>query len=133
MHNWHDKMTFANYGIFLDESESENHSMAGVLIDAGKAVSNSTMSEKSDIFRKNSHAPLMPNMNGDASLWDENGKLTSEAKTYSDSKAVLKINHPLMIMVKEKRVVSRNIKCHRKVAKQKKANVDMILIKMSNY
>ena len=119
MHNWYDKMNFANYGIFLDESESENHSMAGVLIDAGKAASNSTMSEKSDIFRKNSHAPLMPNMNGDASLWDENGKLTSEAKTYSDSKAVLKINHPLMIMVKEKRVVSRSIKCHRKVAKQK--------------
>ena len=81
--------------------------MAGVLIDAVGAVSNSTSPEKSDIFRKNSHVPLMQNMNGDASLWDENDKLTSDAKTYSDSKAVLKINHPLMIMVKEKRVVSK--------------------------
>ena len=89
--------------------------MAGVLIDAAGAVSNSTIPEKSDVFRKNSHVPLVPNINGDASLWDENGKLTSEAKTYSDSKAVLKINHPLMIMVKEKRVVSRNIKCSKKL------------------
>ena len=91
--------------------------MAGVLIDAGGAVSNSTIPEKSDIFRKNSQVPLMQNMNGDATVWDENDKLTSEAKTYSDSKAVLKINHPLMIMVKEKRVVSKNVKCYRKVAK----------------
>ena len=93
--------------------------MAGVLIDAVGAVSNSTNPEKSDIFRKNSHVPLVPNINGYSSLWDENGKLTSEAKTYSDSKAVLKINHPLMIMVKEKRVVSKNIKCNRKVSQHR--------------
>ena len=94
---------------FLDESEFENHSMAGVLIDAGGAMSNSTNPEKSNVFnifnRKNPD-PLLQTMNGEACLWDENDKLSSEAKTYSDSKAVLKINHPLMIMVKEKRVVS---------------------------
>ena len=80
-----------------------------MLIDAGGAVSNSTIPEKSDVFMKNAQDPLIQNFNADVSLWDENDKLTYEAKTYSDSKAILKINHPLMIMVKEKRVVSEDI------------------------
>ena len=83
--------------------------MAGVLIDAGSAVSNSTVPEKSDVFVKNNKEPLVQNINSDVGLWDENDKLVCEAKPYSDSKAVLKINHPLMIMVKEKRVVSKLI------------------------
>ena len=38
-------------------------------------------------------------------IWDDNGKLLSGAQTYTDNTTVLKINHPLMIMVKEQRVV----------------------------
>jgi hypothetical protein len=48
-------------------------------------------------------------MSGEAEandLWDENHKLVPEAKTYSNSADVLKNNHPLMIMVHEKRAVS---------------------------
>ena len=42
----------------------------------------------------------------DGSIWDENGKLLPGAQTYSDNTTAVKINHPLMIMVKEQRVVS---------------------------
>ena len=88
------------------ELDLEHQSMAGVLIDAGGAVSNSTVPEKSEVFVKNNQEPSAQSLNSGVGLWDENDKLVCEAKPYSDSKAVLKINHPLMIMVKEKRVVS---------------------------
>eukprot|EP00094_Tigriopus_californicus_P006606 TCALIF_06362-PA protein Name:"Similar to trpa-1 Transient receptor potential cation channel subfamily A member 1 homolog (Caenorhabditis elegans)" AED:0.12 eAED:0.12 QI:8/0.6/0.31/0.93/1/1/16/267/1355 len=36
-------------------------------------------------------------------IWDENHRLLPEAQPYSKSSTILKLNHPLMIMVKEKR------------------------------
>ncbi len=42
----------------------------------------------------------------DGEIWDDSDYLVPEAKTYSDSATVLKLNHPLMIMVKEQRTVS---------------------------
>jgi len=36
-------------------------------------------------------------------IWDDNSHLIPEAKPYSSSATVLKLNHPLMLMVKEKR------------------------------
>ena len=39
-------------------------------------------------------------------VWDENGKLLPSAKPYSNSGEVIKLNHPLMIMVQEKRTVN---------------------------
>ena len=90
------------------ESELETKSMAGVLIDAGGAMANTTLPEKSDAFEWNFQDASLQGPKYDDSLWDENDKLVPEAQMYSDSKAVLKINHPLMIMVKEKRVVRTN-------------------------
>lgn len=42
----------------------------------------------------------------EGTIWDDSGKLLSGAQTYTDNTTVLKVNHPLMIMVKEQRVVS---------------------------
>ena len=39
-------------------------------------------------------------------IWDENDKLVDTAKPYTDSTTIMKLNHPLMIMVKEQRTVS---------------------------
>ena len=36
-------------------------------------------------------------------IWDENNHLLPEAKPYTDTSSVLKLNHPLMLMVKEQR------------------------------
>ena len=99
------------YIIFcLDEAELqlESNSMAGVLIDAGGAMANTTLPEKSDVFDKPSPDNLHQGVNGEDTLWDENDKLVPEAQPYSESKSILKANHPLMIMVKEKKVVSKN-------------------------
>ena len=82
--------------------------MAGVLIDAGGAVANATLPEKADVFERPSPDQIFHGMNNDLSVWDENDRLVPEAQGYSDSTSILKVNHPLMIMVKEKRVVSIN-------------------------
>ena len=39
----------------------------------------------------------------ESEIWDEQGKLTSEAEPYTKSKSILKANHPVMIMVSEQR------------------------------
>ncbi len=39
-------------------------------------------------------------------IFEDNNKLIPEAEPYTGSSSVLKLNHPLMIMVKEQRVVS---------------------------
>ena len=39
----------------------------------------------------------------ESEIWDEQGKLTSEAEPYTRSKSILKANHPVMIMVSEQR------------------------------
>ena len=102
-------------------SEVEVKTMAGVLIDAGGEITKATLPEKHDAFDKPMPDQLFNGVNGEASLWDENDKLVHSAKLYSESKSILKVNHPLMIMVKEKRVVSiclhsmkseENYKCH---------------------
>ena len=41
----------------------------------------------------------------DGSIWDENNHLLPDSEAYADSSSILKVNHPLMIMVKEQRVV----------------------------
>ena len=51
----------------------------------------------------------------EGTIWDDNGKLLSGAQTYTDNTTTLKVNHPLMIMVKEQRVVrivTKNIARH---------------------
>ena len=80
--------------------------MAGVLIDAGGEMAKATLPERHDAFDKQAPDPMFNGLNCEASLWDENDKLVHSAKLYSESKSILKVNHPLMIMVKEKRVVS---------------------------
>ena len=40
------------------------------------------------------------------SIWDENGKLLPKVQTYCEDSGIIKANHPLMIMVKEQKVVS---------------------------
>ena len=82
--------------------------MAGFIIDAGGAMANSTLPEKSDVFERQIQDNLYQGGNSEDSLWDENDKLVYEAQPYSESKSILKANHPLMIMVKEKKVVSIN-------------------------
>ena len=42
----------------------------------------------------------------EAEIYDENYRLIPEAEPYSPSTTVIQLNHPLMIMVKEERVVS---------------------------
>lgn len=42
----------------------------------------------------------------DSAIFNEQDRLVAEAKTYHKSTTVLKLNHPLMIMVKEGRTVS---------------------------
>ena len=39
-------------------------------------------------------------------IWDDNCNLLPEAKPYSQSSTILKLNHPLMIMVEEKQTVT---------------------------
>ena len=39
----------------------------------------------------------------ESEIWDDQGKLSSEAKPYTKSKSILKANHPVMIMVSEQR------------------------------
>ena len=39
----------------------------------------------------------------ESDIWDEQGKLNSEAEPYTKSKSILKANHPVMIMVSEQR------------------------------
>ena len=82
--------------------------MAGFIIDAGGAMANTTLPEKSDVFERPPQDNLHQGVNGEDSLWDENDKLVAKAEPYSESKSILKANHPLMIMVKEKKVVSIN-------------------------
>ena len=96
------------YNLILDEigSELEVKTMAGVLIDAGGEMAKATLPERHDAFDKPVSDHMFNGPNGEASLWDENDKLVHSAKLYSESKSILKVNHPLMIMVKEKRVVS---------------------------
>ena len=79
--------------------------MAGVLIDAGGAMAHATLPEKADAFERPTPDQIFHGMNNDISVWDENDQLVPEAQKYSESTSVLKVNHPLMIMVKEKRVV----------------------------
>lgn len=43
----------------------------------------------------------------DKNIFNEHDKLVPEAKTYDNSKTVLKLNHPLMIMVQQGRTVRR--------------------------
>ena len=66
------------------------------IVEAGVAMVN-PKAEKND-QTSNTH-------NNEASVWDESDRLVPEAQLYSHSSSVLKINHPLMIMVKEQRVV----------------------------
>ena len=80
--------------------------MAGVLIDAGGEMAKATFPDRHDAFDKQAPDQMFNGLNSEASLWDENDKLVHSAKLYSESKSILKVNHPLMIMVKEKRVVS---------------------------
>ena len=87
-------------------SELEVKTMAGVLIDAGGEMAKATLPERHDAFDKQVPDQMFNGLNSEASLWDENDKLVHSAKLYSESKSILKVNHPLMIMVKEKRVVS---------------------------
>ena len=83
--------------------------MAGVIIDAGGAMANATLPEKSDNFDRLNPDNLHQGLGDDDLLWDDNDKLVPQAQAYSESKSILKVNHPLMIMVKEKRVVSKKI------------------------
>ena len=87
-------------------SELEVKTMAGVLIDAGGEMAKATLPERHDAFDKPVSDQMFNGLNSGVSLWDENDKLVHSAKLYSESKSILKVNHPLMIMVKEKRVVS---------------------------
>ena len=81
--------------------------MSGVIVDAGGAMAKATLPEKAyDFDRATPADQLFHGINNDVSLWDENDRLVPEAQKYSESTSVLKVNHPLMIMVKEKRVVS---------------------------
>ena len=84
------------YVSVLDEHNSENKPMAGVIVEAGVAMVN-PKAEKADQVSNTD--------NNEISVWDESDRLVPEAQLYSDSSSVLKINHPLMIMVKEQRVV----------------------------
>ena len=70
--------------------------MAGVIVEAGVAMVN-PKAEKTDQMSNTD--------SNEASVWDESDRLIPEAQLYSHSSSVLKINHPLMIMVKEQRVV----------------------------
>ena len=87
-------------------SKSKAKPMSGVLLDAGGEMAKVVMPEKVKVFKRSATDKLIYRDTNEATLWDENNKLVPEAKMYSDSKSILKINHPLMIMVKEKRVVS---------------------------
>ena len=85
--------------VFVAVHESEFGQMAGVIVDAGvkmihpnqKAMDGDQISHYSREYND---------------IWDENDRLVPEARPYSGSSAVLKMNHPLMIMVKQQRVVS---------------------------
>ena len=96
------------YNVILDEigSDVEVKPMAGIVIDAGGEVVNATLPERYDAFDKKVPDQMLNGLNGEASPWDENDKLVHSAKLYSESKSIFEVNHPLMIMVKEKRVVS---------------------------
>ena len=85
--------------------------MIGGILDAGGTMANTTLPEKSGAFDKPTQDNLLQGVSGEDLLWDENDKLVPEAQTYSESKTILKANHPLMIMVKEKKVVSKIRNC----------------------
>ena len=42
----------------------------------------------------------------EAEIWDDNNNLSPDARPYVKSATILKLNHPLMIMVEEKRTVN---------------------------
>ena len=46
----------------------------------------------------------------EAEIWDDANNLSPEARPYVNSATILKLNHPLMIMVEEKRTVSKSQK-----------------------
>ena len=52
--------------------------MAGFIIDAGGAMANSTLPEKSDVFERQIQDNLYQGGNSEDSLWDENDKLVYE-------------------------------------------------------
>ena len=49
----------------------------------------------------------------EAEIWDDANNLSPEARPYVNSATILKLNHPLMIMVEEKRTVSKSQKMRR--------------------